>query len=232
VDHVIGDPEYNEDTHEGARSSGQTYGDVQDIGINFAPVDDVGIAREWIRIAKRWVVVFCALEQLGDYRRVAGQRKKGGSWVRSGIWDRTDGTPQLSGDRPGQSAEGIAIMSQLGEADALAIMHRSGKMEWNGGGKRAIWRCGVERRERYGHKTPKPTKLMLDLVLDFTKRGDLILDPRAGDGTTGVACLRSDRKVILCERDPRAAQVCRERMEAESRFLDLGSARSPQRGLF
>jgi len=46
-----------------------------------------------------------------------------------------------------------------------------------------------------------------------------ILDPFMGSGTTGVACVRTDRKFIGIEKEERYFNIARARIEAElSRF--------------
>ena len=85
--------------------------------------------------------------------------------------------------------------------------------------------------------------LMLALVADFTDGatdldavvglpGDLILDPFAGSGTTGVAALRLGRRCILIEKDPKYAALCRERMTAEESSSTLQAKRAGQEPLF
>jgi DNA modification methylase len=125
------------------------------------------------------------------------------------MWFRTDGTPQISSDRPAQGAEGIAVM------------HRPGvKLRWNSGGKRGVWVCGVERDNRQ-HPTQKPITLMESLIADFTDPGDLILDPFSGSGTTGVAAIRLGRRFIGWERDPKHAGTARKRLSAAREQLGL-----------
>jgi DNA modification methylase len=45
--------------------------------------------------------------------------------------------------------------------------------------------------------------------------GETILDPYAGSGTTGVACIRTGRKSILIELEPKYCAIAVERMERE-----------------
>lgn len=133
-------------------------------------------------------------------------------------------SPQLTGDRPGQAC------------DAVAIMHArraSGRMRWNGRGTAAIWRYAVPRGDgRPDHPTPKPVPLMLALVADFTDPGETILDPFAGSsGTTGVACLRLGRQFVGIEKDPTYFALACERLRAEEQGSTLQAARAGQMAL-
>ena len=52
------------------------------------------------------------------------------------------------------------------------------------------------------HPHQKPVELPALLIKASTQPGDVVLDPFAGSGTTGLACLRWDRRFIGCELDP------------------------------
>lgn len=214
VDHVITDPPYDEKTHKGALTTG--FGDNARNaarGVSFAALEDpAALANTFCGLAARWVVAFCAVEQIGDYAVGAGSR-----WVRAGVWDKINPSPQLTGDRPGQAVE------------AIAIMHRAGRKRWNRGGGAGIWRCvPAHGADRPDHPTPKPVALMLALISDFTDPGDIVLDPFAGSGTTGVACLRLGRRFIGIEKSEAYAAIATERLQAEERGLSLREARAGQ----
>jgi len=213
VDHIVTDPPYNEETHTRARS---LKGGGSDIEMGFAYLSDFAFVLDMLQVSRRWVLAFCALEDFGKYKKRTSDKE----WVRAGIWDRPDGTPQLSGDRPGQAAEGIAIM------------HRSGRKRWNRGGKRGMWRHGVERTDRSGHPTQKPLPLMIELIEDFTEPGDLILDPFCGSGTTLVAAIRTGRRAIGVDLEAEWIKVARDRCIAEETGSTLGALRSGQEPLF
>ena len=72
-----------------------------------------------------------------------------------------------------------------------------------------------------GHETQKPVALMSALVRDFTDPGELVCDPFAGSGTTGVACIRLGRRFIGWERDPKYFAVAVKRLTAARGQLRL-----------
>lgn len=52
------------------------------------------------------------------------------------------------------------------------------------------------------HPTPKPVAMVKDALLDCSKRGDVVLDPFGGSGTTLIAAEEVGRKARLMELDP------------------------------
>jgi DNA modification methylase len=52
------------------------------------------------------------------------------------------------------------------------------------------------------HPSVKPTALVSDALLDATKRGDAVLDPFCGGGTTVLAAERTGRRGYAIEIDP------------------------------
>lgn len=212
IDHVICDPPYDERTHAGQRSHGKT-----ESVIDFAALQAGDVERlvpELLRVSLRWVMCFCTMEQIGAYQDAAAE-----AWVRAGFWRRPDGPPQFTGDRP-------AIAG-----DALAIMHRPGRKRWNGGGCHAYWECGMERRDRC-HPTQKPLALMRALVEDFTDAGELVADPFAGSGSTGVACAQLGRRFVGVERRDDYAALARERLAAAVEGQSLADRMAGQTTLF
>ena len=51
------------------------------------------------------------------------------------------------------------------------------------------------------HPSQKPEELFEYLIKTYSNEGDLILDNCAGSGTTGVACLNTNRRFILIEKN-------------------------------
>jgi site-specific DNA-methyltransferase (adenine-specific) len=70
-------------------------------------------------------------------------------------------------------------------------------------------------KERTGYPTQKPVRLLARIVAASSRPGDLVLDPYAGSGTTGVAAARLGRRWLLVDRNPDAVAIARRRLEAE-----------------
>ena len=56
-------------------------------------------------------------------------------------------------------------------------------------------------KEYLGHPTQKPIPLFENLIKTYTNEGDLVLDNCAGSGTTAIACLETNRKYIVIEKE-------------------------------
>lgn len=74
------------------------------------------------------------------------------------------------------------------------------------------------------HPTEKPVALMVQLVESSTVRGDLVVDPCAGSGSTLVAAVLSGRRGFGVEIDRRYAELAVERVRAAERIADLITA--------
>ncbi|MCE7743867.1 MAG: hypothetical protein GPJ52_01905 [Candidatus Heimdallarchaeota archaeon] len=62
------------------------------------------------------------------------------------------------------------------------------------------------------HKAQKPLELLRRIVLTGSREEDLILDPFAGSGTTGVACEELGRKYILIEKEKEHVEIIKGRL--------------------
>jgi DNA modification methylase len=66
--------------------------------------------------------------------------------------------------------------------------------------------------EKIDHLTVKPRSLIEHLILLFSSRGQLVLDPFAGSGTTCVAAKRTGRRCIGIEINAGFAEIATERV--------------------
>jgi site-specific DNA-methyltransferase (adenine-specific) len=63
------------------------------------------------------------------------------------------------------------------------------------------------------HPTQKPVEILEYLIKTYTNEGDLVLDFTMGSGSTGVACLNTNRKFIGIELDEKYFNIAKDRIE-------------------
>ena len=62
------------------------------------------------------------------------------------------------------------------------------------------------------HPTQKPVALFEYLIKTYTNKVDLVLDNCAGSGTTGVACINTNRRYVLIEKEEKYCQIAEDRL--------------------
>src|SRR6202035_1709833 len=79
-------------------------------------------------------------------------------------------------------------------------------------------------RERTGYPTQKPLGILRRIVQASSRSGDVVLDFFAGSGTTGAACLETNRRFILIDDNPDALEVMARRFAGvpDIRWVGLG----------
>lgn len=66
---------------------------------------------------------------------------------------------------------------------------------------RNVFEAPVVSGKQRKHPTQKPVSLLKDLIEIFTTKGDTVLDPFMGSGSTGIACIETGRNFIGIEKD-------------------------------
>jgi site-specific DNA-methyltransferase (adenine-specific) len=212
---VLTDLPYDLSTVDGARTNskkkvggrlleGSTYFTTEDTLRAFALM---GAA------ASRWVIATVDYHHMHPLESKLKASEAGGlRFVRHGIWAKLGGMPQKSGDRPAQGWEAIAITHRCG-----------GRMEWNGGGRNAVFTHSAVQGD---HPAQKPYSLMNELMQLFSDHGDDVLDPAMGSGTTLRVGIDLGRRVVGIEESERwceyAARRCSTgRLETKVPHQDL-----------
>ena len=71
------------------------------------------------------------------------------------------------------------------------------------------------------HPTQKSTELFEYLIKTYTNEGETVLDNCMGSGTTGVACLNTDRNFIGIELDDKYFEIAKKRIERHMRQISM-----------
>lgn len=68
-------------------------------------------------------------------------------------------------------------------------------------------------KKKYGHPTVKPLSILENLVVNSSQEGEVVLDCFMGSGSTGVACLNTNRNFIGIELDEGYFNIAQNRIE-------------------
>lgn len=79
-----------------------------------------------------------------------------------------------------------------------------------------VWEIPSERASRVGHPAPFPIALPQRLIELYTYRGDLVLDPFVGSGTTAVAAARTERHYVGFDTEPDYIAIAARRLGEET----------------
>jgi site-specific DNA-methyltransferase (adenine-specific) len=206
VDVTITDPPYEAEAHTKGKRQGPTsdgHKRVVDEVFDFVAIDEVTrteVAAQIGRLTRRWALVFCQAEAI-DAWRVA--LTAGGMTYRRTIpWVKPDAMPCLHGRWPGQSFEAIVVAGRPGVTAPI-------------GGKARYYEVLRERGETRAHPTAKPLALMRQVLEDFTLPGELVCDPFAGSGSTGVAARELGRHFLGWELSPEYHAIATRRLNGD-----------------
>lgn len=67
-------------------------------------------------------------------------------------------------------------------------------------------------KTEFNHPCPVPVELMKRIILLTTEEGDLVVDPFAGSGTTGIACAETNRRFIGFELSGKYTDMANDRL--------------------
>ena len=70
------------------------------------------------------------------------------------------------------------------------------------------------------HPSEKPVELLQIMIRNSTNEGDTVIDPFMGSGSTGVACLNTNRKFLGVELDENYFQIAEARIKETEQKLD------------
>jgi hypothetical protein len=201
-DSLICDPPYSQRVEDGFRSGNDA---TTAHGMGYRPIDNDDsslLVSEFAKRAKNWLVIFgCHLtwRQHEDHARSVGLYT-----FAPVVWCKIGAAPRMSGDGPASHCE-YAMIARHKRADLM------------GSGSRPGWYQANTVRHGHGHvgvSGAKPIDLMRALVRDYSRPGDLIVDPFCGSGTTALACAMEGRRCITSELDPKTFEIARRRLSA------------------
>jgi site-specific DNA-methyltransferase (adenine-specific) len=92
---------------------------------------------------------------------------------------------------------------------------KQGKVIAEFGQRHNVWCITAEKNSKaYGHPAMFSLQLATDHVLSWSNKGDVVMDPFLGSGTTGVACVNTGRRFIGIEQDAAYFKIASKRIAA------------------
>lgn len=104
---------------------------------------------------------------------------------------------------------------------AICVREKGVKFYGDYSTKHKVFTSAVNKKDKtkYGHPTIKPLELIEKYVINHSLKGDIILDPFIGSGTTCVAAYKLDRKYIGFELDEKYFNIaCKRLDEVENEY--------------
>lgn len=81
--------------------------------------------------------------------------------------------------------------------------------------------CNTNKKGGY-HPTQKPVELLEYLIKTYTNENEIVLDSTMGSGSTGVACVNTNRKFIGIELDEKYFEIAKKRISELNVVKDGG----------
>ena len=101
--------------------------------------------------------------------------------------------------------------------DRVNTITREQFMEWT----KSIWTFNAESAKRIGHPAPFPEELPYRLIQLYSFKGDIVLDPFMGSGTTAVAAIKTERSFVGYDTNLDYIKLANERMKPLSDQITL-----------
>lgn len=206
VDSIITDPPYNisKENNFGTLNTPRKGVDFGNWDNNF---DVIGWVDDYIKLLKPngSIIIFCSylyISFLIEKLRNCGIETKDVI-----IWKKTNPMPRNINRRYVQDME-FAIWGV--KKNSKWVFNKPEDKPY----LRSMYESGVvSGAERTIHPTQKSLKVMEEIIKIHTNENDLILDPFMGSGTTGVACIKNNRKFVGIEVNPEYFNIAKKRIE-------------------
>jgi site-specific DNA-methyltransferase (adenine-specific) len=118
--------------------------------------------------------------------------------------------PQMTDAEPYNKGFALRDTDAYGKQSAILVKNDTGKRY-----PRSVQYFRTAESDGKYHPTQKPIALIEWLIKTYTDKGDVVLDPCMGSGTTAIACIRTNRKFIGFEKDKKYFDIAQERINLD-----------------
>ncbi|EAK0804799.1 site-specific DNA-methyltransferase [Campylobacter lari] len=230
IDLVFADPPYFMQTQgELLRTNGEIFSGVNDDWDKFESLKAYDEFCEiWLSECRRILKDDASIWVIGSFQnifRLGYIMQNLGFWILNDIiWSKSNPVPNFKGTRFCNSHETLIWCSKSKNSKYI-FNYKTMKFLNNNKQEKSVWNIGIcignERLKGIDgkkiHSTQKPEILLEKIILSSTKKGDLILDPFFGTGTTGAMAKKLGRHYIGIEQEKIYTKI------AESRIRQINT---------
>tara|TARA_Y100001970_G_scaffold279960_1_gene388148 strand:+ start:503 stop:1576 length:1074 start_codon:yes stop_codon:yes gene_type:complete len=226
VDLIFADPPYNLQLKDTLYRPDQTEVEAVtqdwDKFLSYKEYDN--FTESWLNESKRILKTGGALWVIGSYHnilRVGTSIQNFGFWILNDIiWHKLNPMPNFRGTRFTNAHETLLWCTTSREAK-YTFNYQNLKELNDGKQMRSDWFipiCSGKERLRgknnqRAHPTQKPESLLYRIILSSTNKGDTILDPFLGSGTSAVVAKKLQRKFIGIEQNKDYVKLSKQRLK-------------------
>jgi site-specific DNA-methyltransferase (adenine-specific) len=190
IDMVLTDPPYGIGEARGKNKSRGKLATAKDYGVSNwdDEIPSEEYFKEIIRISKNQVIFG------GNY--FIEHLSNSPCWI---VWDKDNGNSDFADCELAWTSFKTAV--------------RKFKWKWQG-----MLQEDMKNKDVRVHPTQKPIELMRWILENYSKEGDIVLDPFLGSGTTARACKDLNRDYIGIEISPEYCEIARKRLRQQNLF--------------
>ncbi len=228
IDLIFADPPYNMQLKNDLYRPNNTKVDgVDDEWDKFSSFEDYdNFCVSWLKECKRVLKDTGSIWVIGSYHniyRVGNIMLNLGYWILNDVtWYKTNPMPNFLGTRFTNATETLLWCSKGEKYKKYTFNHKLMK-KYNGGKQMtSVWNIGLcigsERIKgedgKKAHSTQKPEELLKRVILSTTNKGDIVLDPFFGTGTTGAVAKKLGRNFIGIEQEQKYISIAQKRINS------------------
>ena len=233
VDLIFADPPYNLSGNGMAWRGNKTGGDWHMVNASWdkmSPAAYMRFTKDWIAACKRALkkggslYVACSSHNIGE--AIIAMKGCGLKINNVITWHKTNPMPNMTKRVFTHSSEFVVWATNGGgwrfNYEALKAINPERQKNGDAKQMRDVWSLplvqGKERLRaadgRAAHPTQKPEELLKRIVVAGSNKGDLVLDPFLGSGTTAAVAQQLGRRWIGIEKSPEYIALAKKRMAA------------------
>lgn len=107
------------------------------------------------------------------------------------------------------------LKGAYGQQYEIIILLNKGRRYFNGKRLSDVWFFDRVAFQHQFHPNEKPVKLLEQCILKHSDEGNIILDPFMGSGSTGIACLNTNRRFIGIEKNAKYYEIAIQRVKEQ-----------------